>query len=162
MLTPFVVISGSEKNENNVKNVTRPTYGIAMCENGSYCCGDSAFADTCCTLKQGFFGGNESTAQQDPISFPNSLTSLTLSSSTGVSTSITSFSELPSQTLSNSPSNSTSFAPSSSQKATHQIEVIVGGTVGGVGGVAALTLCALIWKRRHRRIQQNHQKEMLQ
>ena len=43
------------------------------------------------------------------------------------------------------------------------MEGIAGGTVGGVGGVAALTLCALIWKRRQRRIlQHNHQNEMLQ
>lgn len=133
--------------------MTRQAYGITICENGSYCCGDSAFADACCTLKQELFAGNES----------NSLTSLTLSSSIGASTSITSFSVLPSQTLVNSPSNSASFARSSSQKATLQMEGIAGGTVGGVGGVAALTLCALIWKRRQRRIlQHNHQNEMLQ
>ena len=140
MLISFAVVSGLEKNENDEKNVTRPTYGITICENGSYCCGNSAFADTCCTLKQGLFVGN----------------SFTPSSSTGVSNSFTS------QTLPTSPSTSRSFAPSSSQKATLQIGVVVGGTVGGVGGFAALTLCALIWKRRHRRIQQNHQKEMLQ
>lgn len=152
------MISESETNENDVKNATSEAFGITICENGSYCCGNSDFADTCCTLKQALFAGDDPTTQQNSISFQNFLPSLTLTSSIGVSASITSFSEFPTRTPLNSPSNSTS----SSQKGPLQIGTIVGGTVGSVGGIAALTLCALAWKSRQRRIQQNHQNQMLQ
>lgn len=162
MLTFVLAQSESGNDENDLRNVTSGTYGITMCENGSYCCGNSAFADTCCALNHGVFMGNESIARQDPISFQSSLTSGILSTSIGALTPITSSLETPSQTLSNFPSSPTSFALSSPQKAALHTGAILGGTFGTIGGVAALTLCTLIWKRRRRRIRQAHQNEMMQ
>lgn len=142
-------------------NVTKHTYHITICDNGSYCCGIGTYADDCCKLKQGFFLINGSATQHSSISLQHSLTlsifssitSRTLSTSISISASTKSSSEIP--------SSSTSSVSLSPQKTVLQIGLIAGAAVGGAGGVVALILCALIWKR-HRRMESSHRNEMLQ
>lgn len=146
-----------------MKDLARNTYAVTICENGSYCCGNGTFADTCCSLKQGVFLVNGSTTPENPISFQSPLTPSIFSSVTVLtpSTSITvaaptaSSSSIPSESPSNVPSTSRSPAPTSKNKAALATGAIVGGAVGGFAGVAVLILAVWIWKLRSRRVLQS-------